>query len=53
LVERQKNLKVWLRGALSKSEEDIQNFGYLSFVQLYYDGYVKGSGRYETILEWD
>ena len=53
LIERQKNLKVWLRGALSKNEDDIQNFGYLCFVQLYYDEYVKGSGKYETILEWE
>ena len=50
---RMKTLKIILNSALTKSIDDIINYGFLSYVQLFYDDFVESKIEYKTVMEFD
>ncbi len=46
-------LKQYLDGALNKQIDELEDIGYLSMVQLFYDGYMETNVEYVTIQEFE
>ena len=50
---RMKTLQKWLNWTLNKSFDDLQEIGYCSMVQLFYDGWNETSTIYHTLLKFE
>lgn len=52
-TERKNKLLFWLKLILNKDVEEIKTYGYLSFIQLFYDNYVENKIEFITITAWE